>query len=113
MFNLLKTVFPPSPLLSKNQLLAKSRSLVKYREILKTSRWAIPSGSCRHAHLILAWSDRRAGAGQCCCSSKRCRYWFHLLKPATNYSRIWQNLFKWFRWFCCLPNDKNNCFVYL
>jgi len=27
MFNLLKTVYPPSPLLSKNQLLAKSRSL--------------------------------------------------------------------------------------
>jgi len=29
MFNLLKTVYPPSPLLSKNQLLAKSRSLDK------------------------------------------------------------------------------------
>lgn len=53
MFVLLKIVYPHSSLLSKNQLLAKSRSRDKCREILETSE--IPSAAGTQ---ISFWRDQ-------------------------------------------------------
>lgn len=112
MFILLKMLYPPSSLLSKNQLLAESRTPDKYREILETSRWEITSAAGTQ---ICFWRDQTDRQTRSCKAVLLIQKMlpFHLLKPATNYSRICQKIVKWFIWFCCLMTKMVVLFIYL